>query len=70
MQTGQNKMEHQGTGATKAFEYDNARSGFVAITEKNEKQYASLLTTNYFRHPRKIFPCIAGNPAVQCDNQV
>ena len=37
MQTKQEGV--QGIGAIEAFEYENARSDLVAITEKNEKQY-------------------------------
>ena len=56
-----------------AFEYENARSDFVANTEKNEKQYVRLHTAKYFRDPRGIFPSIDGftdNPTVQCNVQV
>ena len=45
-------------GAIEAFECENARSDFVAITEKNEKQYIRLHTVKYLRGPRGIFPCI------------
>ena len=63
----------KGIGAIEAFEYENARNDFVAITEKNEKQYVRLHKTKYFRDPSGIFPCIDGftdNPAVQCNVQV
>ena len=60
MQQEQNRKEYQGTGAIEVFEYENARSDFVAITEKNEKQYVRLHTAKYFRDPRGIFPYIDG----------
>ena len=44
MQTERNRKEYQEIGAIEAFEYENARSDVVAITEKNEKQYVSLLS--------------------------
>ena len=44
MQTERNRKEYQGIGAIEAFVYENARSDVVAITEKNEKQYVSLLS--------------------------
>ena len=56
-----------------AFKYKNARRDFVAITEKNEKQYVRLQLKVYTRDPRGIPPCIDGftdTPAVQCDVQV
>ena len=41
----------------------------TSITEKNEKQYVKLHTTNCFRHPRSIDDS-TDNPAVHCDIQV
>ena len=73
MQTEQNRKEYQGIGAIAAFEYENARDDFVAITEKNENQYVILYTAKYFKDPRGISHCIDGftdNPAVQCNYQV
>ena len=39
MQKDQNGKEYEGIRVTETFEYENARSAFVAITEKNKKQY-------------------------------
>ena len=42
MQTDQSGEEYQEFRAIKGFAYKNVRSDFVAITEKNEKQYGRL----------------------------
>ena len=39
MQKDQNGKEYEGIRAIETFEYENARSAFIAITEKNKKQY-------------------------------
>ena len=73
MQTEQNRKEYQGIGAIAAFEYENARDDFVAVTKKNESQYVILYAAKYFKDPRDISPGIDGftdNPAVQCNVQV
>ena len=41
-QTGKNRKEYQWIGVIGAFKYKNIRSDFIAITEKNEKQYVRL----------------------------
>ena len=38
----QNRKEYQGIGAIKVFEYENERTDFIAITEKNENQYVRI----------------------------
>ena len=42
MQTDQSGEEYQEFRAIEGFEYKNVKSDFVAITEKNEKQYDRL----------------------------
>ena len=66
MQIEENRKEYLVIGAIEAFKYENARSDFIPIIEKNEKQYVRLSATKYFRDPMDIFPCIDGltdNPA-------
>ena len=53
--------------------YENARSDFVAITEKNGEQYVRLRLSRYTRDPKGIFLFIDGftdERVVQCDVQV
>ena len=38
-QTEQNWKKYQGFGEIVAFEYENGKSDFAAVTEKNEEQY-------------------------------
>ena len=44
-ETEQNWKEYQGFGEIVAFEQKNARSDFVAVTEKNEEQYIYIKCT-------------------------
>ena len=56
MQTVQNRKEYQGIGAIEAFEYENARSDFVATTDKNEKTICQTTYSYVFQGPKGHFP--------------
>ena len=55
MQTEQNRKDYQGIRTTEAFEFESTRNDFVAITEKNEKQYVRL-PAKYNQGPEGYFP--------------
>ena len=57
-ETEQNWKEYQGFGEIVAFEYKNARSDFVAVTEKDEEQYIYIYIYIYTKDSHMILiPC-------------